>query len=149
MYPWKAFDHHISLHLQCWQHLASECEQRSIKLFRLRPKCHYLQQIGQDTKRNLLNPRLMSACFYDESFLGYVKRIATQCHSSSMIKSRFWQRYYSLPFGLNKTEDTLEIRVPGCKTKRLKMFTGSRDMHRRSWETCKPKMGKANRCSTS
>lgn len=32
--------------------------------------------------------------------------------------------FYSLPFGLNKTEDTLEIRGPGCKTKRLKMFTG-------------------------
>lgn len=63
-------------------------------LFRIRPKCHYLHHIGRDVRRNRLNVRLTSACFYDESFLGYIKRIAVSCHSTSMIRTRFWQRYF-------------------------------------------------------
>ena len=89
----KAFDSHVTLHLQSWQHLAHWCQMNNVYLFRLRPKCHYLQHLGRDTKRNRLNPRLVSACFSEESFLGYVKRIAVKCHSSSMIRERFWQRY--------------------------------------------------------
>lgn len=92
----QAVDHHITRHLQCWQHLAHNCQQMNQRLFRLRPKCHYLHHIGKDIRRNQLNCRIVSACFYDESFLGYIKRIATACHSSSMIKTRFWQRYFIL-----------------------------------------------------
>ena len=83
----------IDLHLQCWQHVAASCVERRLKMFRLRPKAHYLQHLGRDIARNHVNVRLVSACFYDESFLGYIKRIACACHSSSMIKDRFWQRY--------------------------------------------------------
>ncbi|CAK9047631.1 unnamed protein product, partial [Durusdinium trenchii] len=44
----EAVHRHITRHLQCWQHLAHVCELRSLRLFRLRPKCHYLQHIAED-----------------------------------------------------------------------------------------------------
>ncbi|CAJ1388897.1 unnamed protein product [Effrenium voratum] len=83
-------------HLQCWQHIASLCERRKWRLFKIVPKHHYFQEMAQDLKRNLVNPNRAHACWYDESFLGYIKKIATACHSSSMIQSRFWQRYLLL-----------------------------------------------------
>lgn len=90
----EAMKYFVDQHLQCWQHLASRCQRDGIFLFRLRPKTHYLQHIGQDAERLLLNPRLLTSCFCDESYLGYIKGIAKQCHSLSMVKSRFWQRYF-------------------------------------------------------
>ena len=94
--PLKEFEKHVNLHLQSWQHLAHYCQRNGMFLFRLRPKTHYLQHIGTDVRRHKLNPRLVSACFYDESFLGYIKRVATMCHSSTMVRERFWQRYFML-----------------------------------------------------
>lgn len=81
------------MHLKCWQHLAHECLEKKINLFRIRPKAHYHQHISRDAERTRLNPRLLMSCIYDESFLGYIKQIACKCHSGTMIRKRFWQRY--------------------------------------------------------
>ena len=89
----QAVKHYIMEHLKCWQHLAHDSQLEGMHLFRLRPKAHYLQHIARDCARNLINPRLVTACFYDESFLGYIKKVAVGCHSTTMIRQRFWQRY--------------------------------------------------------
>ncbi|CAJ1394073.1 unnamed protein product [Effrenium voratum] len=93
---WQEIHRLFVTHLQCWQHIASLCERRKWRLFKIVPKHHYFQEMAQDLKRNLVNPNRAHACWYDESFLGYIKKIATACHSSSMIQSRFWQRYLLL-----------------------------------------------------
>lgn len=101
--PLKAFERYIHLHLQCWQHLARNFQVKGMFLFRLRPKCHYFQHTCMDVRRNRLNPRLAHSCMYDESYLGYIKRVAIMCHSGSMIKTRFFQRY--LMFMANRFEN--------------------------------------------
>ena len=102
----QALNYFVTLHLQCWQHLASRCQNDGVYLFRLRPKTHYLHHIGRDAERTLLNPRLPTSCFYDESYLGHIKGIAKHCHSGTMIRERFWQRYFlflSLRFHQRRT----------------------------------------------
>ena len=92
----QAYNACVLEHLKCWQHLAHQCARDNIFLFRLRPKGHYHQQMGRDVERTRLNPRLVMSCMYDESFLGHIKRIAKACHSWTMVKERFWQRYLLL-----------------------------------------------------
>ena len=84
----QALDLHITQHLQCWQHLANESLRDGMMLFRLRPKAHYFHHIGRDAARNRLNPRLVANCIHDESFLGYIKKIAVRCHSSTMVERK-------------------------------------------------------------
>lgn len=113
---------YVFQHLKSWQHLAHHCLERRVFLFRLRPKAHYLQHIGVDCARNRINPRLLTACFYDESFLGYIKLIACRCHSGTMIRERFWQRYF-LHIGLlfeknRKHSGWTDARAPGKKKSR-------------------------------
>ena len=92
----QAYNACVVEHLKCWQHLAHQCARDNIFLFRLRPKGHYHQHMGRDVERTRLNPRLVMSCMYDESFLGHIKRIAKACHSWTMVKERFWQRYLLL-----------------------------------------------------
>ena len=80
------------LHLIAWQHLACECQKRSMRLFKLRPKHHSLDHMSSQLARTKLNPRKVFSCFADESFLGYLKRIGTRCHASTMTK-RIFERY--------------------------------------------------------
>lgn len=112
--PMQAVNRFILQHLQCWQGLAHECAMENVFLFRLRPKTHYLQHIGADVERNQLNPKLVGSCFCDESFLGYIKRIAVKCHAGSMVKIRFWQRYFLLlSLRFEKRRSTTQCRGSG------------------------------------
>ena len=82
----------LEVHLVAWQHLASFFENLGECLFKLRPKHHNVNHMAQDVPRTRLNPRKVQACFNDESFLGYVKRIGVRCHQSNMME-RLYQRY--------------------------------------------------------
>ena len=82
----------LEVHLVAWQHLASFFENLGECLFKLRPKHHNVDHMAQDVPRTRLNPRKVQACFNDESFLGYVKRIGVRCHQSNMME-RLYRRY--------------------------------------------------------
>lgn len=82
----------FEIHLVSWQHIASQCEMKGLRLYKLRPKHHYMDHTGEDVKRTHLNCLKLMACFNDESFLGYLKRIGIRCHSSKMME-RLFQRY--------------------------------------------------------
>ena len=79
----------IYIHLQSWQLLALRLE--NLRIFRIRPKHHYLQHLADDLRNSRLNPRCMQ-CMDDESFLGRVKRMASKCHAAS-VSVRCLQRY--------------------------------------------------------
>ena len=66
----------LQLHLISWQHLAADFEREGVKLFKLRPKHHSCDHIAGQVSRTRLNPRKVFACFVDESFLGYLKKLA-------------------------------------------------------------------------
>ena len=86
------FSNHIEIHLIAWQHLAAICQDRSLKLFKLRPKHHSWDHMGMQVARTKVNPRKAMQCFGDESFLGFWKRIGVKCHSTSILR-RIYQRY--------------------------------------------------------
>ena len=58
----------------------------------MRPKHHNMDHMGRDIDRLRLNPRKIMACFGDESFLGYLKRIGIKCHQATLMV-RLFQRY--------------------------------------------------------
>lgn len=88
----EAVSKHLEAHLVAWQKAAHICEQKELRLYKLRPKHHYMDHMAKDLGRNCLNSLKLMACFGDESFLGYLKRIGVQCHSSNMME-RLFQRY--------------------------------------------------------
>ena len=77
-------------HLLHWQGMSQECTGRFVKRWKLRPKHHSLEEIGQFVYRTQINPRFTS-CFQDESYLGSLKRIGVRCHESTML-TRIYQR---------------------------------------------------------
>lgn len=81
----------ILLHLQTTQWLAGYFWAQRIRIFKLRPKHHYLWHLACDARSTLINPSVF-VCFDEESFLGKVKAIASRCHGSSMTR-RVFQRY--------------------------------------------------------
>lgn len=84
--------HNFEVHLLAWQHLAARCEGLNLRLYKLRPKHHYFDHIGEDVQRTCLNMWKLASCNNDESFLGYLKRIGIRCHQASMVQ-RLFQRY--------------------------------------------------------
>lgn len=90
--PLKEISGCFELHLISWQHLAHECEVKKMKLFKIRPKHHSADHLASQLARTKLNPRRVMACFGDESFLGYIKRVGVKCHASTMM-SRIFSRY--------------------------------------------------------
>ena len=84
--------HNFEVHLLAWQHLAARCEGLNLRLYKLRPKHHYFDHIGEDVQRTRLNMWKLASCNNDESFLGYLKRIGIRCHQASMVQ-RLFQRY--------------------------------------------------------
>lgn len=94
-HPWKDIVDNFFHHLIAWQHLASQCEQKGLLLFKLRPKHHGLDHMVSQLLRTKVNPRKSMSCFADESFLGHLKKIVTKCHSVSVLR-RFYQRYLIL-----------------------------------------------------
>lgn len=79
-------------YLLAWQHAACECQLKSLKLFKLRPKHHSTDHLAAQMKRTKLNARKVMSCFPDESFLGVLKKIGIKCHSLSVMR-RVFQRY--------------------------------------------------------
>ena len=83
---------YMEIHLVAWQHLASRCQVLGLRLYKCRPKHHFLDHLGRDVRRTLLNPRKVNQCNADESFLGYLKRIGVRCHQANMM-TRLLNRY--------------------------------------------------------
>lgn len=73
-------------------HLAHKCEEKGEKLFKLRPKHHSIHHMSSQALKTKLNPRKVMSCFPDETFLGYLKRIAIRCHAAGVL-TRTYQRY--------------------------------------------------------
>lgn len=90
--PHKVVTDSLDAHLVAWQHLAYMSQQQGLRLYKLRPKHHYLYHVARDAQRTRLNALKLQACFNDESFLGFLKKIGVQCHASSMM-NRLMQRY--------------------------------------------------------
>ena len=88
----KVVANHLQTHLLSWQHLAAQCQMRKLRLYKMRPKHHYLDHIARDVARTSLNPRKTMTCFNDESFLGCLKKIGIRCHAANMMESLL-QRY--------------------------------------------------------
>ena len=89
---WKDLSQHLEIHLIAWQHLACACREQGLHLFKLRPKHHQLDHLGQDAVLTRLNCGELMACWNDESFLGYIKQIAIRCHGGNTMV-RLFQRY--------------------------------------------------------
>mgnify|MGYP001818270622 CR=1 FL=1 len=83
---------HLIQHLLIWQHIAALCVEREWKLFKIRPKMHYVQHISSFLLRTGVNPAKIGSCFEDESFLGRLKRLGVGCHRVTMLR-RLLQRY--------------------------------------------------------
>ena len=78
-------------HLRSYQFLATQHGIPRVRLFNMKPKCHYLWHTAIQTREWRINPTVFH-CFDEESWLGRVKAIARQCHGKTM-QSRVMQRY--------------------------------------------------------
>ena len=82
--------HMIQQHLHAYQRLAVD-HGLSCRMFRMRPKSHFLLHTGIQVKSWRINPTCFH-CFDEESWLGRCKRIGVQCHGKTMT-TRVLQRY--------------------------------------------------------
>ena len=73
-----------------WQGMKAACVAAKVLRWGFRPKHHFLEHMAESVQRTRLNPQHL-ACWQDESFLGYVKHVATKCHSATAIL-RIFQR---------------------------------------------------------
>ena len=64
-------------------------------LFRPRPKNHYMGHLTDQTVRLRLNPRDL-ACWQDETYLGFVKKLTRMCHGSSVLKTSLLRYFLCL-----------------------------------------------------
>lgn len=78
--------------VSCFAWLALSCQNNGVRLFKRRPKLHYLMHTAEDLESLRLNQLKLFATFTEESFLGRVKSIAVQCHGASLTQ-RLFQRY--------------------------------------------------------
>ena len=83
-------DEVLQQHLRSFQFLAVR-HGVNARLFNMRPKCHYNYHTGDQTRKWQINPFCFD-CFDEESWLGHIKRIAKQCHGSTMT-ARVLSRY--------------------------------------------------------
>lgn len=81
----------LSLHLRCYEILASYAWAARLMIFKFRPKHHVVWHMSQDILRTRVNPKVWS-CSGDESFLGRLKHIAVMCHARA-TSLRTFQRY--------------------------------------------------------
>lgn len=78
-------------HLRAFQLLAVRHDVEGARLFRMRPKTHYLYHTAAQTKTWKINPFCFD-CFAEESWLGHIKCVAKQCHGATMTR-RVFSRY--------------------------------------------------------
>ena len=81
------------LFLKCYGKLAERALARGVKLWKCKPKLHYMHHHILDLS-NSWNPRYSHA-FLEEDFLGKVARLGRRCHRKS-VSLRFLQRYIML-----------------------------------------------------
>lgn len=90
--PLNDLDDCFQRQLMSWQHLAHKFEEKGEKLFKLRPKHHSIHHMSSQALKTKVNPRKVMSCFPDETFLGYLKRVAIRCHAAGVL-TRTYQRY--------------------------------------------------------
>ena len=76
----------------CFAWLALNCADKSLLLFKCRPKLHYMMHTAEDLQKLMLNQLKLFSAFTEESFLGRLKSIASQVHGKTM-SCRVMQRY--------------------------------------------------------
>ena len=91
LFHFKEMSRLLLLHLRSTAWLASYCWERDVMAFKLRPKHHCLWRIAVDVGMFRVNPRIFH-CWKEESFLGKLKKIARNCHGST-VTTRSLQRY--------------------------------------------------------
>ena len=72
----------LEIHLYSYQPLAEIAHGQGLRLWKIRPRHHWLCQMLGFTMRSRANP-LRYACFVDEDFMGKVKGIGTACHEGT------------------------------------------------------------------
>lgn len=77
--------------LQCISQLAAKSLASRVRLWKLRPKCHYFAESLLYLRQSLENP-LKSSCQNEEDLMGKIKRIALKTHRSTQ-SDRALQRY--------------------------------------------------------
>ena len=82
---------HGSMYLQCLGQLAARSALRGEENWRLRPKCHYLDESLMHMRETLENPYKQS-CIMEEDFMGKVKKVASKTHRGNQ-PSRTLARY--------------------------------------------------------
>ena len=80
----------LGMHLDVWQWLASEAAANQRLRYFIRPKHHCMVHVRCQL-RDRMNP-LAVACFNEEAFLGYIKRIGRSCHGRT-ASQRIAERY--------------------------------------------------------
>ena len=73
-----------------WQGMKRACKDAGVKRWGFRPKHHFFEHVGEQTRRTRLNPRHLT-CFQDESYLGAIKQVATKTHPATALL-RIFQR---------------------------------------------------------
>ena len=88
-----ALEYHncIMLHLRSTQWLAGFYWAEQVRIYKFRPKHHYLWHLATEALTSQMNPCVFQ-CFDEESFLGRIKKIGTKCHGASVTR-RMFQRY--------------------------------------------------------
>lgn len=115
--------HHIMAALSHWQALYQSCQSANVKRWKMRPKHHYLEKIGDFVKRTRFNGRHMS-CFQDESYLGFLKHVATKCHSTTVLTLVFQRILLNLSQRFkNSKEMRLPLGHPKRSAKKRKVFS--------------------------
>ncbi len=78
-------------YLVVYKYLAISAYQSRQRLWKIRPKNHYIMHTCLEMKETLLNPFCWT-CFMDEDFMGKVKRLSQKCHRRT-VSLRTIQRY--------------------------------------------------------
>lgn len=76
----------------CFAWLALSCCDSDLRLFKCKPKLHYLMHTAEDLGVWKLNQLKLFATFSEESFLGRLKSISVQVHGKTLTL-RVFQRY--------------------------------------------------------
>ena len=80
----------LTAHLIHWQGLRELSLSEGVSRWKARPKHHSEEHLAFAALRNRLNPRATTT-FQDEAFLGFLKKVAVMC-SSSTVLLRCFQR---------------------------------------------------------
>ena len=83
---WDRYEYACRGFMFAYARLAKLSAEAGVHLWRLRPKLHMFDHLLDQTREARANPKT-AACFGEESFLGFLKRIAIKCHGASMLRT--------------------------------------------------------------